>query len=248
MSAIKEVPRLSPDAVAEQIRSRVRLMKEAATPLYASIVSHIPDDSELLEISARGLGLVPEMHLFVAVHYLLMRDPRDPLAQYYASLTETPAPPEDAFPAFKRFCLLNRKEILHLLEARTIQLPPVALCQAIMALLSYVADKAGEPLNLIEVGCSAGLLLAFDKFAYDLKGRRRVGTKDAPITLSVDVRGGPELRIPRIGKRVGLDLRPVDVRLDDERRWLLAQHPPEARQERERLMIAVEELARTDIR
>jgi len=247
MSAIKELPRLSPDAVAEQIRSRVRLMKEAATPLYASIVSHIPDDSELLEIAARGLGLVPEMHLFVAVHYLLMRDPSGPLARYYASLTETPEPPEEAFPEFKRYCLINRREILHVLETRTIQLTTVARCQAIMALLSYVADKAGEPLNLIEVGCSAGLLLAFDKFAYDLKGRQRVGKKDAPLTLSVEVRGGPDLRIPSIGKRLGLDLRPVDVRLDDERRWLLAQHPPEARQERERLVIALEELARADI-
>ena len=247
MAAIEELPRLSPAAVAAQIRSRAQLMKEAGSPLYASIVSRIPDDSELLEISSRGLGLAPEVHLLVAVHYLLMQDPRDPLAQYYASLTETPAPPEDVFPDFKRYCLLNRQEILRLLETRTIQLTTVSRCQAIMALLSHVADGAGEPLNLIEVGCSAGLLLAFDKFAYDLKGRPRLGAKDAPITLSVDVHGGPDLRIPRIDKRIGIDLRPVDVRLEDERRWMLAQHPPEAREEREKLVIALEKVAGTDI-
>ena len=111
-----------------------------------------------------------------------------------------------------------------------------------------MADAAEEPLNLVEVGCSAGVLLDRDKYAYRLEGGGRVGAADAPLTLSLAVTGGKPLRIPRIGIRIGLDLHVVNVRSEDERRWLLALSFPEHRQQQAALATALNVVAQTPIR
>src|SRR3974390_740379 len=108
MSAIEQLPRHAPDVVAEQMRSRLKLLQAAGSELYPRIAERLPDYPELVAIASRGLGMLPELHLFVAVHYLLMCDPSDPLAQYYATLTKTPAPAKDAFADFRRYCLRHR--------------------------------------------------------------------------------------------------------------------------------------------
>ena len=96
-----------------------------------------------------------------------------------------PPPPEDAFPEFVRFCREHREEILQLLDTRTVQTTYAERCRTVMPLLSRVADEAGEPLNLVEIGCSVGVLLTFDKYAYELERGGRLGAADAPLTLSL---------------------------------------------------------------
>lgn len=247
MTAFERLPKTSADAVAASFRSMAPALGRNGARLYAMLCSRIPDDPELVAITAHGLAAYPALQLLAAVHFLLLRDPRDPLAQYYSNLTERPLPPEEAFPVFSRFCKSHREEILQIVKTRTIQATTVERCQLIMPMLSYIADMAGEPLDLIEIGCSAGVLLTFDKYAYELKGRGRLGSQDAPLTLGLEVRDGPELHIPKIGKRIGLDLSPVNVKSEEERRWLLAQLHPEAHEMQSKLATAMETIARTDI-
>ncbi|HWU25978.1 MAG TPA: DUF2332 domain-containing protein [Rhizomicrobium sp.] len=248
MNAIERLPRAQIDATAAALKASASSSAATGARLYAELGPRMAEDPELVALASQGLASLPGVHLFAAVHYLLLRDSHDPLAQYYATLTESPKPSEQAFPEFARFCKAYREQILQLLKTRTIQMTIAERCQILMPPLSYVADRAGEPLNLIEIGCSAGLLLAFDKFAYQLKGRGVLHSENAPLTLGFDVRGGPELHIPKIGKRIGLDLRPVDVKSEDERRWLLAQFNPESREYQARLATALDAVARTDIR
>jgi hypothetical protein len=170
------------------------------------------------------------------------------LSRYYATLADAPAPPDDAYPAFTRYCVEHRDQILGLLLTRTVQMTYVERCRPLVAPLSLVAAQAGEPLNLIEIGCAAGVLLTFDKYAYVLDERGRVGGADAPITLTGDLRGGPALRIPRIGTRTGLDLHVVDVKSEEQRRWVLASTYPETREQQKRLSTAMEIVANTDIK
>ena len=247
MTAFERLPKTSADAVAASFRSMAPALGRNGARLYAMLCSRIPDDPELVAITAHGLAAYPALQLLAAVHFLLLRDPRDPLAQYYSNLTERPLPPEEAFPVFSRFCKSHREEILQIVKTRTIQATTVERCQLIMPMLSYIADMAGEPLDLIEIGCSAGVLLTFDKYAYDLKGRGVLGPQNAPLTLNVEVQGGPALHIPKIGKRIGLDLCPIDVKLEDERRWLLAHFYPEGVELQTRLAKAMDVVARTDI-
>ena len=236
------------DTVAAAFRAGEQIYRSLGTPLYGALCAGGADDPDIIELASHGQEGAQPVHLFASVHYLLLRDSDDPLSRYFATLTDEPASPEQAFPDFARFCARHRDEILPLLENRTVQTTYVDRCRALMPPLSQVAKEAGEPLNLVEIGCSAGVLLAFDKYAYELKGDGRIGTADAPLTLMTEVRGGPPLHIPKIGSRIGLDLHPVNVRSADERQWLLALSFPEFREQQARLAIALDVVAQTDIR
>ena len=163
------------DAAAGVLRAGVHLYQVMGTPLYSTLCAHGASDPDIVALVSRGREGAAAMHLFSAVHYLLLRDPGDSLSRYFATLTPDPAAPEDAFPEFVRFCREHREELLQLLDTRTVQTTFAERCRTVLPLLSRVADEAGEPLNLVEVGCSAGVLLTCDKYAYQLEGGGRVG-------------------------------------------------------------------------
>jgi hypothetical protein len=217
------------------------------TPLYSALCAGGMGEPDIIALASHGVVSGRPVHLFSSVHYLLLRDPNDPLARYFATLTEKPLPPDEAFADFARFCRQHREELLHLLQTRTVQTTYVERCRSLMPPMACAADMAGEPLNLIEIGCSAGVLLTFDKYAYEVAGHGLVGRADAPLTLATRVNGNAPLRIPTIGKRVGIDLRTINVQSEEERRWMLALCFPEFREQQARLARALDIVAATDI-
>ena len=189
------------ETVAAAFRSNAARYRDMGTPLYGCLFESAADDPELVELASHGQAGARPVHLLSAVHDLLLRDSRDPLARFFATLTEIPAPPERAFPELQRFCRERRADILPILERRTVQSTYVERCWTLMPALAHVADLAGEPLNLVEIGCSAGVLLTFDRYAYEVPGRGRIGRADAPLTLSGKLTGRPPLRIPSTQRR-----------------------------------------------
>lgn len=81
-----------------------------------------------------------------------------------------------------------------------------------------VARATGRPLNLVEIGTSAGLNLLWDRFAY-LYGTRAWGDALSPVTLTPALHGQePDLGgDARILDRRGVDLAPIRVSEPDER-------------------------------
>lgn len=237
------------ETVTAAFRSGAQTYLAMGSPLYSAICAGGADDAEIVELATHAMvGSQPVFHLMASVHYLLLGDTADPLARFYATLTDTPAPAGEVWPDFARYCREHWAELLKLLETRSVQTTYVERCAPLMPAMSWVARQAGEPLNIVEIGCSAGVLLAFDKYAYALEGRDLVGSPDAPLTLPAKVRGGPELHIPRIASRTGLDLHVIDVRSEEERRWLISLTFPEFRDQRDRLATALDVVAETDIR
>jgi hypothetical protein len=233
--------------VAASLRASADLYAGMGVRFYSVLCERMAEDPELVALAAHGLESARAMHLLSSVHYLLLQDPADPLSRFFATLTETPAPPEEAFPDLQRFCRQHHEALVKLMRTRTVQTTFVERCRAVVAPFSLVAREAGEPLNVIELGCSAGVLLTFDKYAYELDGAGRVGPAEAPLTLAGEVRDGPRLHIPRIGARIGVDLHPIDVASAEERRWLLALCFPEFREQQQRLAVALEEVARAGV-
>jgi hypothetical protein len=246
---------MAPGALAEPaqattraaFRAGVAIHEALGAKLYAALCAGAADDAGLVELASHGQAGAQPMHLFSAVHDLLLAEPEHPLGRYYATVCENPEPPGEAFTPFARFCRERRAEILERLHGRTVQSTYVERCRSLLPPLSEVARHAGEPLALVEIGCSAGVLLTVDAYSYDLGGRT-AGPADAPVALEGDLQGGPALRIPRIGARIGLDLHPVDVRDPAARRWVLALCFPELRAHQARLATALDVVARTDIR
>lgn len=88
----------------------------------------------------------------------------------------------------------------------------------------HVAAITRQPLEIFEIGASAGLNLGFDEYAYALGDGRRWGSPGAPLTIETQWRGNmPPLELPlQIVGRHGCDLHPIDPANRDDRARLLS--------------------------
>ena len=236
------------EMIAAAFRASEPVYRSMGSPLYAELCIGALADPDILELTRNAEASARPVHLFTAVHHLLMQAPDDPLSRYFPTLTDQPGPAERAYPEFARYCRAHREELLRLIDTHSVQMTYVERCRALLPPLALVAGQAGEPLNLVDIGCSAGVMLTFDKYAYEYAGHPRVGAADAPLTLEGELLGEPVLRIPEIGSRTGIDLHTVDVASEEARRWVLASTFPELREQQARLATALDVVARTDIR
>jgi len=202
-------------------------------PLYAELSTSIAHDRDLLALAAYTRpGQAPTVLLLYIVHYLLLRGEKQPLAEFYVSLTEHPKPPEDAPPVFADFCRKHRQEIKQLITTRLVQTNEVRRCTLLLPAIMLAIKKAGDaPLALVGLGASAGLILLFDKYGYDYGNGLRCGDLNSSLQLSCTLRGFllPPIPtvMPKIASRIGIDLNPLDVRNQDDYLWLFAQIWPE---------------------
>lgn len=100
----------------------------------------------------------------------------------------------------------------------------VARSALILGAMLYIADLTRLPLDLYEIGASAGLNLGFHEYRYFLGQGRQWGNPDAPLTIDCDWRGGtPPLNAPlQIASRQGCDLHPIDPSKRDDRERLMS--------------------------
>jgi hypothetical protein len=87
----------------------------------------------------------------------------------------------------------------------------------LMSGLLVVADRFGQPVELLELGASAGLNLLLDRYGYDLGGVR-AGEPGSPVQLRPEWKGDPPPEASvRVARRRGVDLHPLDLRRDAKR-------------------------------
>lgn len=82
---------------------------------------------------------------------------------------------------------------------------------ALMVGLLEVSRRFGLPVELLEIGSSAGLNLLIDRYHYDLGGTQ-VGPADSPVTIAPEWRGpAPDFSCIAFASIRGVDVQPVDV-------------------------------------
>ena len=83
---------------------------------------------------------------------------------------------------------------------------------ALMCGMLEVARRFGQPIEVIEIGSSAGLNLLIDRYRFDLGGVT-AGPVDSPVTIRPEWRGPPPPQVPVAFAGVrGCDVQTVDVR------------------------------------
>ncbi|QHC60267.1 DUF2332 family protein [Rathayibacter sp. VKM Ac-2760] len=121
-------------------------------------------------------------------------------------------------------------------------------CAPLVAALERITEP-GEPVALVEIGASAGLCLAPERYSYAFvaaegsaerpaEGATRLG-RGGPVLECVVSGGAAPTRLPVVAWRRGLDLRPLDVRSAEDRAWLEALLPPDRPERTARLRAAV---------
>jgi hypothetical protein len=186
------------------------------SPAYYRLALEVSEDVEILEFVAQQPVAQPNL-LFAAVQYFT--GPTDmPLTAY----------------SFRAFLHERGDEVASIMRTRRTQTNEVGRCAALLPVL-----PAG-PLALLEVGASAGLCLLLDEYFYDY-GIAQVGNPESPVHIHCQVadRLPVPARMPTIAWRAGLDVRPVDVRRDDDAAWLLACVWPDHPERRHRLEAAI---------
>lgn len=98
----------------------------------------------------------------------------------------------------------------------------VARSAAIMAALMTLRAEVDLPVELLELGASAGLNLNLGRYAFDLGGVR-VGDATSPVRIAPEWRGPPPLARPvAVAAARGVDLRPLAVGDPTARERLMA--------------------------
>ena len=219
-------------AIYDYLRSRetLRVFGQNAgktEALYPILFRTLAEDDYLFDLSCKAQpGQLAGLMLLSAVHYLVLNNPDEPLAAYYGSVRPNPKSPDDVVPVFTAFCRAHEKEIVEILKSRTLQTTSTSRAMGILLSLDHVAREIGEPFSIIEVGCSAGLLTLFDHYRYDFGNGEILGGDDAPFTVVGNFVGETPRRpeaFPKIARRIGLDLAPLDPRDENVRNWVIAQ-------------------------
>lgn len=151
------------------------------------------------------------LRLLAAVHRLALAGGAPELEAHFPSMGGTPDPENVADPVLAR--VRSDAEALRAPLAFHPQTNEVARSAALFAGIMTVWQRTGLPMQLYELGASAGLNLHFDRFRYRL-GIYRWGDPHSPVQLHPRWAGDflPEEDAPiEIASRAGCDIDPIDV-------------------------------------
>lgn len=128
------------------------------------------------------------------------------------------------YDAWREFFVARADEIVAECTGRRLQTnEPLRL-----APLLPVLSEIDGPIALLEIGASAGLCLYPDRYSYRFVGadgrlRASLDPVDGPssVVLESRVEGElPAMRMPEVVWRAGIDLAPLDARVERDRGWL----------------------------
>ncbi len=220
-----------------------------SSPLYEHLAVCIAQDSDLLRLAAHSQRSQPPPNMiFAVVQYLLAQDEDAALRDFYAQFCPTPRPVAESFPVFRAYCLENMDRLIPLIETRRTQTNAIGRSQFLTlafqeAAFGQQSRANGKPLTVVEVGCSAGLNLNWNRFGYDFGEWGQLGVAASPVQLATQWRGEkrPTYRaeLPQVAAAIGIDVNPLDMRDPADAQWLEALIWPEHHGRRDQLRNAI---------
>ncbi|TIC82663.1 DUF2332 domain-containing protein [Nocardioides sp. GY 10127] len=210
---------------------------------YLDFASYARADSATMADWAEGVAADPEVSAWVATLPGIKQQPNLVLAA--ARWHGVPAP--GPYAGLREALLADDGTIRATVLARATQTNEVGRLATLLPAFGLVAERAGGPLALLEVGASAGLCLYPDRWGYAWDTGAGAVALGAELRLPCRVRGAAPLpsALPEVAWRAGVDLHPLDVTDEDAMAWLETLVWPEQEERRARLRHAVE-VARAD--
>jgi hypothetical protein len=216
------------DTLAERFREQAEACERSGSRLYADLCRLLADEPLVRGIAANDRWDVP-VRLLGGLHYLVL-DGRAP-GWRWADVRETLERERDWLEGF--------------VAEQPVQTNEVQRCWALLPAFLAVGD---QPLDLIELGASAGLNLLWDRYRYSYSAGLW-GDDDAALELVGDERRRVPAwlleRRPEVRRRLGIDLEPLDLHDPDAARLLECFVWPDQHERITRLRRALE-LARRE--
>jgi hypothetical protein len=201
----------------------------ASAPADAEIMRRCAADSQVLALVPDPATWDVPHRLTAAVEWLVLAGDADDYERA-----------ADPWEAFRAAVLQHADFVAAFVRERRVQTNEVQRCFALLPIFLTVARQAQRPLDLIELGCSAGLNLLWDRYRYRyLAGTW--GSGEAGLELTGEERSPVPVEIldeaVTIRRRRGIDLNPLDMANDEHVRLLRVFT---ARHRQPRLLAAVE--------
>ncbi|MEL5992430.1 DUF2332 domain-containing protein [Microbacterium phosphatis] len=210
--------------VAERFARFARDEAPGRSEVYRGWAQRVASDEALAAVLAR----VPAAHRQPPLVFAVTR-----------MLAATVTGPEE----WAAFVLRNADAVVTECSARSLQTNEPLRCAALLPALSRIDG----PIALLELGASGGLCLYPDRYAYRYRSEGRLVAEvgESAVLLDAEVRGGalPELALPQIVWRAGIDLQPLDARRPADRAWLEGLVWPEERERSTRIAAALDVVA-----
>ena len=207
--------------------------------LYYQLSLDISKSDELLKLASHATFRQPMPNLLLgAVHFLLLKSPKERLANFYPSISKKPAA-EIPFNLFRNFVLDNRKKILSILKERIVQTNELNRTAHLMPVIASIFDGKDE-LTLIDIGTSAGLNLNWDKYEYEYGSKGHYGKSSVKIKSEILEGEMPKFNsFPKRIRKIGIDQNPLDLKINDNAMWLKALIWPDQMERFKRLQSAI---------
>ena len=192
------------DAVAERFGRFARDEAPGRSDLYAQWAAGVAADADVQTVLAR----IPARH-------------RQPPLVF--AVTRLLGSGEPGFAVWREWILAHAEAVVAECGRRSLQTNEPLRCAALLPTLSRIEG----PIALLEVGASAGLCLYPDRYSYRYSGAAGTIALDpasgpSSVVLECEARGErmPEVALPEIVWRAGLDLHPLDPAASDTSAWL----------------------------
>jgi hypothetical protein len=122
----------------------------------------------------------------------------------------------------------HRAELAPVIASRVTNTNEVGRCAFLHLGFRALAREAAEPLHLVELGPSAGLNQAWDRYGVLIRHGKEsftLGPGNAELILEIELKGEklPPLGLtPKVASRIGIERDPVNLEDPRERDWLRA--------------------------
>ena len=148
-----------------------------------------------------------------ALHALVLQGRADALTPFYAAPKQIPDPA--ALREAIGYLIEKEGSTFETYVASAPQTNEINRAAALLFGFSEIAKRTEQPINIYEVGASAGMLLCWDQFQYDF-GAIKWGSGDTTIKSEIrgDLNATLETEIS-VAQRQGCDLNPLDLTNSD---------------------------------
>jgi hypothetical protein len=237
---------VSLDLVATAFARQANSCRDLGSPQYGDLLDALAADAEQGGSVGRLVAARPErpvhdalpLRLLGAVHRIALRGEAPALAALYPSCGGDGSPiPIDDFVAVVE---AHRAEI-DIALGEQVQTNEVGRSVVPLSLMHWLTILGVERVDWVEIGASAGLNLHFEKYGADTP-RGTLGDPSSPVRFDTSWFAAPPPIVARpvVCERLsGVDVSPLDVHDDDDRRRLLSFVWPDQLDRFERLRAAL---------
>ncbi len=211
------------ETILEHLREMVRICNELGSPFTAQLFEKMVKD---FDAGGPTAALIDEWPTNPRADFLALRLAG---ALHAAALTERDSaltmayPPRNTFwrmeelwPIARTFLQRESAWVAQFLKSPP-QTNETGRSIALLAGFLYFADQWDGPVDMLEIGASAGLNLIWDKFSY----QTQTWSWGSPgsVLIEADWQGPipPTDALPRIRRKAACDLNPLDIRIPEER-------------------------------